>query len=323
MKVFEFEIDGRGVDFGLCVSTGQVFRWREVELGVWEGVIAGGWWQVRIGLLEASNPSPAPPQLWGGKSADHDRIYPTESNDWDRDNAAGVLLYVQSNRSKSDFLRVFGVDHGDEEWFAGILAGDPELGEVVLGCSGLRLIQQDDPVEVLFSFLCSANNHVKRIEGMVRCLADFGGGVAFPSLEVLAGIEGSYLRDKGFGYRAERISACARTVLELGGLNWLEDLKGVNSDLAVLELQKLPGVGPKVAECVALFGLGHGDVVPIDTHIWNAVRRRYFPELTGGSLTLGHRRMVGDFMRDRFGRDAGLAHLVLFVDEMQNWRSRR
>jgi N-glycosylase/DNA lyase len=287
--MFDFEVDGRGIDFGLCVSTGQVFRWREIESGIWEGVIGGGWWRVSV--------------------------QPTQFSD--------TLLKVQSNQKPDDFVRVFGVDRGEGEWFAGVLEGDPGLEEAVRECAGLRLIEQSDPVEVLFSFICSANNHVKRIEGMVGCLAEFGENYAFPSLEVLAGVEGQYLRERGFGYRAERVPACAAQVLGLGGLNWLDDLKGLRSAEAVLELQKLPGVGPKVAECVALFGLGHRDVVPIDTHIWNAVRRRYFPELDGGSLTLGRRRMVGDFMRDRFGQDAGLAHLVLFVDEMRNWRSRR
>ncbi len=282
--MFEFVVDGRGIDFGLCVSSGQVFRWRASDLGVWEGWIGGGWWRV-------------------GKES-------------------GILT-VSSNRSREEFTRVFGVDRGEEEWFTGVLKGDPELSDAVVGCAGLRLIEQDDPVEVLFAFVCSANNHVKRIEGMVGCLAEFGEEGLFPSLENLAGIDGQFLRERGFGYRAERISACASTVIELGGLRWLEDLKGVSSEQAILELQKLPGVGPKVAECVALFGLRHRDVVPIDTHIWNAVRRRYFPELEGGSLTLGRRRLVGDFMRDRFGADAGLAHLVLFVDEMRNWRSRR
>lgn len=289
---YEFEVEGRGIDFGLCVSSGQVFRWRQYE-DVWSGAIGSSWWKVGKRLEAALSP---------------------EGRD---------ILAITSNKPAEEFVRVFRVDRGDGEWFSGVLKGDPGLGKAVRGCAGLRLIRQDDPVEVLFAFICSANNHVRRIESMVGCLAEFGEAGAFPGLDVLAGIEGPYLRERGFGYRAERISACASKVLELGGLNWLEDLKGVSAENAVLELQRLPGVGPKVAECVALFGLHHGDVVPIDTHIWNAVRRRYFPEMEGGSLTMGRRRMVGDFMRDRFGGDAGLAHLVLFVDEMRNWRSRR
>lgn len=317
--MFEFEIDGNGIDFGLCVSTGQVFRWRQVQIGVWEGVIAGVWWRVRSG----GDLSLFPKGEGLNTQISRVQLTPHPFPSPKREGWSEKKLYVSSNRQAEEFVGVFGVDRGDKRRFGGILGSDPGLGEAVKGCAGLRVLRQDDPVEVLFSFLCSANNHVKRIERMVGCLAEFGEGYAFPTLEVLAKIDGSFLRTKGFGYRSERISACASQVLELGGLAWLEDLRGVASEKAVLELQRLPGVGPKVAECVALFGLGHGDVVPIDTHIWNAVRRRYFPELEGGSLTLGRRLLVGDYMRDRFGGDAGLAHLVLFVDEMRNWRSRR
>lgn len=281
--MLEFKIDGNGIDFGLCVSSGQVFRWR-FDGAKWVGVIGGGWFEV----------------------ADE----------------SGVLS-VRTNVGAEKFLRIFGLSKGHDDWFAGILTADPGLSDAVENCRGLRILVQDNPVEVLFSFLCSANNHVKRIEGMVGKLASFGDGWRFPDLEVLAGIDGSDLRAAGFGYRAERIPACAQVVLDLGGLAWLSGLRAVDSDVAVEELQQLPGVGPKVAECVALFGLGHGDVVPIDTHIWNAVRRQYVPELVSGSLTVGRRKLVRDLMRDRFGDEAGLAHLVLFVDEMRNWRARR
>jgi N-glycosylase/DNA lyase len=281
--VLEFEIKGSGIDFGLCVSSGQVFRWR-FDGQRWVGAIGGRWFEV----------------------ADE----------------SGVLS-VRSNIGPEEFCRIFGLARSHEEWFSGILKADPGLSDAVESCRGLRILVQDEPVEVLFSFLCSANNHVKRIEGMVGKLASFGEDARFPDLEVLAGIDGAELRAAGFGYRAERVPACAMKVLDFGGMAWFEKLRLGESDWAVEQLQQLPGVGPKVAECVALFGLGHGDVVPIDTHVWNAVRRRYFPELVGGSLTVGRRKLVRDFMRNRFGDEAGLAHLVLFVDEMRNWRSRR
>jgi N-glycosylase/DNA lyase len=231
-------------------------------------------------------------------------------------------LVVRSSVDMEQFGGIFGLDRDDAGWFGEILVADPGLMGPVESCRGLRMIRQDNPVEVLFSFLCSANNHVRRIEVMVRHLAGYGHDGGFPDLATLARIEAVDLRRAGFGYRAERVPACAQKVLEFGGLSWLEGLKGRNAETAILELQRLPGVGPKVAECVALFGLGHLGVVPVDTHIWNAVRRRYLPDLDG-SLTLARRRLVGDVMRDRFGSEAGFAHLVLFVDEMQNWRSRR
>lgn len=33
-------------------------------------------------------------------------------------------------------------------------------------------------------------------------------------------------------------------------------------------LQELHGVGPKVADCIALFSLDKLDAVPCDTHVW-------------------------------------------------------
>ncbi|ARU39971.1 hypothetical protein CCB80_01985 [Armatimonadetes bacterium Uphvl-Ar1] len=177
--VLEFKIDGNGIDFGLCVSSGQVFRWR-FDGAKWVGVIGGGWFEV----------------------ADE----------------SGVLS-VRSNVGAEEFLRIFGLSKGHDDWFAGILTADPGLSDAVENCRGLRILVQDDPVEVLFSFLCSANNHVRRIEGMVGKLASCGDGWRFPDLEVLAGIDGSDLRAAGFGYRAERIPACAQVVLDLG--DWL------------------------------------------------------------------------------------------------------
>ncbi len=36
----------------------------------------------------------------------------------------------------------------------------------------------------------------------------------------------------------------------------------------------LPGVGRKVADCVALFSLDQSDTVPVDTHVWQVASRR-------------------------------------------------
>jgi N-glycosylase/DNA lyase len=30
----------------------------------------------------------------------------------------------------------------------------------------------------------------------------------------------------------------------------------------------LPGVGPKVAACIALFSLDQNHAIPVDTHVW-------------------------------------------------------
>jgi hypothetical protein len=42
-----------------------------------------------------------------------------------------------------------------------------------------------------------------------------------------------------------------------------------------LDLITLPGVGRKVADCVALFSMRQTETVPVDTHVWDIVLRDY------------------------------------------------
>jgi len=85
---------------------------------------------------------------------------------------------------------------------------------------------RQDPVENLFAFICSANNNIQRISGMVQNMSkEYGehcgelegeSHYAFPSLSSLAksGVE-ERLRELGFGYRARYIEESARKILPL------------------------------------------------------------------------------------------------------------
>ena len=88
------------------------------------------------------------------------------------------------------------------------------------------------------------------------------------------------------------------------------------------ELARLPGVGRKVADCVALFCLDHADVVPVDVHVYNIAVRDYMRDspADGDSLvlTLDARlyARIGDTFRAKFGPYAGFAHSLLFAAEL-------
>ena len=59
-------------------------------------------------------------------------------------------------------------------------------------------------------------------------------------------------------------------------------------------LCELPGVGPKVADCVALFSLDQAGTVPVDTHVWQIACRDLDPTLsTCKSLTPAVYERVG------------------------------
>lgn len=53
-----------------------------------------------------------------------------------------------------------------------------------------------------------------------------------------------------------------------GGIEWLASLREMNLQEVVDALSTLPGVGPKVAACIALFSLDQHHAVPVDTHVW-------------------------------------------------------
>lgn len=231
-------------------------------------------------------------------------------------------------------------------------ASCPRLAEVARCLPGVRVLQQDS-VETLFAFICSQNNNVSRIallldrlcarfgepicelpdgmvaidddgpESSVRELAhvrEFNEGrtlYSFPSIGALAAAPEDVLRSLGLGYRAAYVRRCAQALLELGGRQYLDGLKRMSRSDVQAALCELHGIGPKVADCIALFSLGKHDCVPVDVHVWRITTRDYEPSLrTAKSLTPQVYDRVGDAFRSRFGEFAGWAHSLLFGGEL-------
>lgn len=166
----------------------------------------------------------------------------------------------------------------------------------------------------------------------------------FPTPDALSGpnVE-AHLREIGFGYRAKYIAKTAQIVKEKG-LKWLEDLSnpecpqfGVDEKpsgelleggregyrTAHEELLALSGVGPKVADCVCLFGLGWSESVPVDTHVWQIAQRDYkFGKGKHSSMTAATYTAVGNHFRKLWGKEAGWAHSVLFTADLRAFSER-
>lgn len=53
-----------------------------------------------------------------------------------------------------------------------------------------------------------------------------------------------------------------------GGTEWLLSLRKLGLQEVIDGLCTLPGVGPKVAACIALFSLDQHHAIPVDTHVW-------------------------------------------------------
>ena len=193
---------------------------------------------------------------------------------------------------------------------------------------GVRILRQD-PVENLFSFICSANNNISRISRMVEkmcthygdlvCKLGDDGYFSFPPLEALSdpGVEAK-LRELGFGYRAKYIQQSAKSILDNGGVSWLTGLREQEYSDARRALIQLQGIGPKVADCILLMSLDQPGAVPVDTHMFN-IAKQYLPHLNKTkSVTDKVYAEIGDHFRKLYGGYAGWAHSVLFSADLKH-----
>lgn len=89
------------------------------------------------------------------------------------------------------------------------------------------------------------------------------------------------------------------------------------------ELLQLSGVGPKVADCICLMGLGWAEAVPVDTHVWQIAQRDYkFGKGKAKIFSTSLYHPVGDFFRELWGKEAGWAHSVLFTADLKTFSDR-
>ncbi|GAQ83085.1 DNA glycosylase [Klebsormidium nitens] len=325
------------LDLSLTLPTGQTFRWRHTEDGSWTGVVGNhivSLLQTQSDVLFHIHPPTLPPQTppplkkrKPGRSkgslsagvANVSHITPLTEND-----------RAQVAKELRAFLNLDAARLSD--LYKGFSAADSRFASLAAHLGGARMLRQD-PLECLFSFICSSNNHISRITGMVDHLSRYGdclGSVnghtfhKFPTVEQLRAADEDTLRAAGFGYRAKFIEGTVKDLLAKpeGGRQWLLNLRNVSLDEAVAELVTLPGIGPKVARCIALFSLDKHECIPVDTHVWQLAIRYYTPELEGKSLTPRVHQAVADAFVKVFGPYAGWAHNVLFIAELASMRAR-
>ena len=254
--------------------SGQSFRWRRID-NTWHGVDGDRWWRVSDSIESNAGPDTLEHYL----ATDHD--------------FEGLRTVV-------------------ERHLPGLL---PALDLA----PSLRVLRQSNVAEVLFGFLCSANNSLHRIVPMANCLASYGDpfpshdDYRFPSVARLAEVTESELRSRAFGYRAKSIPLAAREIVARGGEQYLASLRELTNIEARKNLVSLPGIGPKIADCICLFGTGHTESVPVDTHIWQAATRLIFPQWQGETLTTARYQAVTETLQSRFGHQAGWVQQYMFV----------
>ena len=175
---------------------------------------------------------------------------------------------------------------------------------------GIRILKQD-AFEMLFTFIISQNNNIKRITSTVEKLCEkvgkkltspFGDYYAFPTLEEFSVLTDKDYKELGFGYRGKYFICLIENLKN--GLS-IERLKSYEDSKLYSKLTSFCGVGDKVANCVMLFGFFRTKTFPVDT--W--IEKIYLEDFNG---TLKDRKKISEWFISEFNEYSGYIQQYLF-----------
>lgn len=228
------------------------------------------------------------------------------------------ILYI-TNSSEQDFMDIWyqyfdlGTDYSK---IKAILEKDEIMKEAIKTGYGIRLLRQDF-WEILISFIISANNMIPRIMKTVDSLSMLKGdcieaennAYRFPDVYTLANSTLEEIQQCKAGFRCKYIHQTSQIVYQNSITK--EILNNLDTDMARKELMKLPGVGPKVADCILLFSGIKYDVFPIDVWVKRVMEELYLKKES-------NLKEIQNFAKEHFGELTGYAQQYLFYHARLN-----
>ncbi len=230
----------------------------------------------------------------------------------------GDKTYIEcEEKDENYFINYFDLDRDYKQIYSTAISEGVEY----LTCSansgkGIRILNQDKR-ETLFSFIVSQNNNIPRIKGILERLCTALGEkktflgqeyYTFPSIEKMANLPVEIYSKMGLGYRANYIKNLADDFVR--GFN-LEEISALDTLKARERLIKIYGVGPKVADCVLLFGLHKTDSFPVDTWIEKIYKQDFLGQLND-------RKKIAEYFVQRFKDNSGYFQQYLFYHKRSN-----
>ena len=281
MKEQEYVIENKTFELKDIFDCGQCFRWNEEDDGSYIGVVA----QNVIKVWKENN-------TICFKSVGEDKLKDLVQYyfDLDRDYEA-----IKNKLAKVDKNMEVAIQYG----------------------SGIRILNQD-LWETIISFIISANNNIPRIKGIIERMAQkYGKEIifdgkkyyTFPTVDELSNATVEDLRKLGLGFRDIRVYETTKLIKEdkinLEKLQNEEEFKKVRETLLTL-----PGVGPKVADCILLFSsLKRWEAFPIDVWVRRVMNELY---IHNEDETKVKKEQIEKLAEEKFGDLAGIAQQYLF-----------
>ena len=197
---------------------------------------------------------------------------------------------------------------------AKLISSDPRITDAVNYGFGIRILNQD-LFETVISFIISQNNNIPRIRKNIESICcKYGDRIgdafgrewyAFPRPEILAAADEDDLSALKLGYRAGYIKSASERYAHDCRCGRLPETRD--------DILTYRGVGPKVANCIMLFGLRCTEAFPVDTWVRHIMNDMYgFDE--------DDMKGMENFAREKFGSLAGFAQQYLFYYYRDNGR---
>lgn len=249
-----------------------------------------------------------------------------------------VIIY---NSNEEDFnniwLYYFDLERNYDD-IKDVLAQDEILRKSVEFGYGIRILNQD-PFEMLISFIISARNSIPSIKKTVKKICENWGERieykdeiyhTFPTPKAIKNATLEEIQGTGASFRSKYIVDTIKKVndaievKEDMALNPdkyperpeildfdLDYIMSLNDDDCHIALQKFMGVGAKVADCIMLFSMAKHSSFPVD--VW--VKRAMIHFYVAPDVSLNKMRV---FARDKFGVLSGMAQQYLFYYAREN-----
>lgn len=214
----------------------------------------------------------------------------------------GTLVIEASGGDREFWSNYFDLNTDYTEIKETLIKNEPKIKDASeYGC-GIRILNQDI-FETIISFIISQNNNIPRIRKNIESICErYGEPIteiegktiyAFPTPEALANACVDDLASLKLGYRSAYIKESSREFIEYGCPECREDLIAMH------------GIGPKVANCIMLFGLREVKAFPLDTWVRHIMNDMY-------GLAETDDKGMYKMARKKFGDYAGYAQQYLF-----------
>lgn len=299
-ELMEFQLNISNIPFDLynSLECGQVFRWRKENK----------WW---VAVIDN--------QVVKLKQFDNTLFVKSSSNNT---NEKFIRKYLRLNDTLPEILLSINKDQ--------------IINDAVSKLYGLRLIKQSH-WECLASFICATYKNIISIQKMISNICcrlgkkiEFEGKIyyTFPEPKIIVNTDKHILQECGLGYRVKFLQETAKRIISKEiVLKELESAKYETAKRVLLgyngKRKILPGVGPKVADCVMLFSLEKLDTFPIDVWIHRIIKKNYFhlfekdsiiylSNVDDKSIGTTEYNEMSHIMRKYFGAYSGYAQEYLF-----------